>query len=119
MKRPPFVLGILAASALGFPGISLSEQQAVTGEKSVVFPQSTNCTANSACRNVVGEIARMEGSSYWIKMADGREIKLNVTKDTKMEGHPILGDSIAAQLLPTGDADAIVDLVKMPKPKKK
>ncbi len=116
MKRTPFVLGILAASALGFPGISLSEQQqAVTGEKFVVFPQSPNCTANSTCRNVIGEIARMEGSSYWIKMADGREIKLNITKDTKMEGHPILGDSIAAQVLPTGDADAIVDMVKGPK----
>ena len=42
---------------------------------------------------------------------------MKVAKDTKMEGLPKVGDSIAAQLTSRGDADAIVKLDEMPRPK--
>ena len=95
MKKIPTALGILALGLLSFPAISFSEQQQVTGQKSVTFPQSDKCTTNTPCRNVMGEITRIE-ESYWIKTPEGRETHLKVTKDTKMEGLPKIGDSIAA-----------------------
>ncbi|MGH7232215.1 MAG: hypothetical protein ACREJU_12765 [Nitrospiraceae bacterium] len=115
MRKTQIVLSVLALGLLSFPAVSLSEQQQVTGQKSVAFPQSDKCTANSPCRNITGEITRIE-ESYWIKLADGREAHLKVSKDTKMEGLPKVGDSIAAQLTSTGDADAIVKLKDLPKP---
>lgn len=116
MKKA-YMLGIVALGLLGIPSVSLSEpQQNVTGQQAVAFPKSEKCSTNSPCRNVMGEVMRIE-ESYWIKTPEGRETHLKVMKDTKMDGLPKVGDSIAAQLTSTGDADAIVKLDKMPKPK--
>ena len=117
MKKPCAMLGICAVCVLTLPVLSLSEGQPnVTGHKAVTFPNSDKCTTNAPCRNVVGEVTRIE-ESYWIKMPDGRETHLKVSKDTKMKDLPKVGDSIAAQLTSTGDADAIVKLDELPKPK--
>ena len=118
MNKTYTVLGILALGLLSSPTISLSEQQQqnVTGQRSIAFPKSDKCTTNTPCRNVMGEVTRIE-ESYWVKTPDGRETHLRVSKDTKMEGLPKVGDSIAAQLTSTGDADAIVKLEELPKPK--
>ena len=110
------ILGIAALGLLSLPAVSFGERQTVTGEKSVAFPQSDKCSTNSPCQNVTGELLRIE-ESYWIKTPEGGETHLKVTKDTKMKGLPKVGDSIAAQLSSTGDADAIVKLDEMPKPK--
>ncbi len=116
MKKICMILGIFVVCLLSLPAVSLSEEQPnVTGQKAINFPNSDKCTTNTPCRNVMGEITRIE-ESYWIKMPDGRESHLRVSKDTKMEGLPKVGDSIAAQLTSTGDADAIVKLEGMPKP---
>lgn len=117
MKKTQVILGMLALGLLSFPAVSFSEeQQNVTGQKSIAFPKSDKCTTNSPCRNVMGEVTRIE-ESYWVKLPDGRETHLKVSKDTKMEGLPKVGDSIAAQLTSTGDAEAIVKLEDTPKPK--
>ena len=114
--KPPMLIGIAVSVLLSWPLLSVGQEPAVTGEQSVNFPLSFKCSTNSPCRNVTGEITRIE-ESYWITTPEGRETHLKVTSDTKMEQLPKVGDSIAAQLTSTGDANAIVHLDELPKPK--
>jgi len=113
------ILGIALCSLLSFPALALSQEQALTGEKSLTFPDSYNtytCSVNSPCRNVTGKIMRIE-ESYWIRNSEGGETHLKVTRDTKMENLPKVGDIIGAQLSSSGEANAIVKLEDLPKPK--
>ncbi|HKP00809.1 MAG TPA: hypothetical protein VJU02_04170 [Nitrospiraceae bacterium] len=114
--KPSMLIGMAVSALLSWPMLSVGQEQAVTGEKSVSFPSSFKCSANSPCRNITGEITRIE-ESYWITTPEGRETHLKVTSDTKMEQLPKVGDRIAAQLTSTGDANAIVKLEELPKPK--
>ena len=114
--KPHILIGMALSVLLSWPLLSVGQEPAVTGEKSVNFPLSSKCSANSPCRNITGEITRIE-ESYWITTPEGRETHLKVTSDTKMEQLPKVGDSIAAQLTSTGDANAIVKLEELPKPK--
>jgi hypothetical protein len=77
------------------------------------FPKSNKCSTSSPCRDVVGEIIRIE-ENYWIKMPNGNETHMRVTPETKIESRVKVGDPIAAQLTSTGDADAIKKLKQMP-----
>ncbi len=79
------------------------------------FPKSDKCTTSEPCRDVIGEIVRVE-ESYWIKMPNGHETHMRVTADTKMDSRVKVGDPIAAQLTSSGTADAIKKLKEMPKP---
>ena len=113
------ILGIALCSLLSLPALALSQEQALTGEKSLTFPDSYNtytCSVNSPCRNVTGKIMRIE-ESYWIRNSEGGETHLKVTRDTKMENLPKVGDIIGAQLSSTGDANTIVKLEDLPKPR--
>jgi hypothetical protein len=114
LKKTYMMLGI-GMGLLTLPAVSFSQEQAVTGEKSVIFPQTYKCSTNAPCSQVTGEILRIE-ESYWIRTPDGGETHLKVTRDTKMEDLPKVGDSIAARLSSTGEADAIVKLDEIPKP---
>ena len=78
------------------------------------FPKSDKCSTSSPCRNMVGEIVRIE-ENYWIKMPNGNEAHMRVTPDTKIESRVKVGDPIAAQVTSRGDADAIKKLQEMPK----
>ncbi|HEY6260209.1 MAG TPA: hypothetical protein VIW47_01350 [Nitrospiraceae bacterium] len=113
------ILGIALCSLLSLPALALSQEQALTGEKSLTFPDSYNtytCSVNSPCRNVTGKIMRIE-ESYWIRNSEGGETHLKVTRDTKMENLPKVGDIIGAKLSSSGEANAIVKLEDLPKPK--
>ena len=113
------ILGIALCGLLSLPALALSQEQALTGEKSLTFPDSYNtytCSVNSPCRNVTGKIMRIE-ESYWIRNSEGGETHLKVTRDTKMENLPKVGDIIGAQLSSSGEANAIVKLEDLPKPK--
>jgi hypothetical protein len=116
--KPYLIVGIAVSGLLGLATLSLAQEQEppVTGEQSVSFPPSYNCSTSSPCRNVTGEIFRIE-ESYWVKSPEGKETHMKVTRDTKMEGLPKVGDNIAAQLSSTGDANAIIKLDEIPKPK--
>jgi hypothetical protein len=109
-------LGMMAWGLLIFPVMSFG--QTVTGEKSVAFPQTSpqtyTCSTNSPCRNITGQILRIE-ESYWVRTPEGGETHLKVTRDTKMEDLPKVGDNIAAQLTSTGEAQSIVTLEEFPK----
>jgi hypothetical protein len=109
------IAGIAACGLLILPSMAFSQDQPVTGDTSVVFPQSFKCSTNSPCRNITGEILRIE-ESYWIQDPGGGETHLRVTRDTKMEEVPKVGDRIAVQLTSKGDANAIVKLAEIPKP---
>src|SRR5437868_4558838 len=110
------MIGIAACGLIITPSLALSQDQPVTGQKSVVFPHNFKCSTNSPCLNITGEIVRIE-ESYWIHEPDGGETHLRVTRDTKMEEEPKVGDMIAAQLTSKGDANAIVKLAEITKPK--
>jgi hypothetical protein len=80
------------------------------------FPDSKNCTQSQPCTNVAGEVIRIE-ESYWIKQPNGQEIHLKVTRDTNMQDLPKVGDTVAAQITSTGNAEAIVKLQQVkPRP---
>jgi hypothetical protein len=110
------IVGIAACGLLCLPALSLSQDLPVTGEGSVAFPPSFKCSTNSPCRNITGEILRIE-ESYWIQDPEGGETHVKVTRNTKMEEVPKVGDKIAAQLTSKGEANAIVKLAEIPKPK--
>ena len=114
--KPPMLIGMALSVLLSWPLLSTGQEPAITGEKSVNFPLNYKCSANSPCRNVTGEITRIE-ESYWITTPEGGETHLKVTRDTKMDQLPKVGDKIAAQLTSTGDANAIAKLEELPKPK--
>ena len=114
--KPLMLIGMALSTLLSWPLLSVGQEPAITGEKSVNFPSSFKCSANSPCANLTGQITRIE-ESYWITTPEGRETHLKVTSDTKMEQLPKVGDRIAAQLTSTGDANAIVKLEELPKPK--
>ena len=108
------IIGIIAWGLLSVPAMSFGQDQPVTGEKSVVFPQNYNCSTNSPCRNITGQVLRIE-ESYWVRTPEGGETHLKITKDTKMEDLPKVGDNIAAQLSSTGEAQSIVPINEFPK----
>lgn len=110
------ILGIAACGLLSLPSLSWSQDQPVTGEKTVTFPPTFKCSTNSPCRNITGEILRIE-ESYWVQAPDGEETHVKVTRETKMDQVPKVGDSIAAQLRSNGEANAVVKLADIPKPK--
>jgi hypothetical protein len=117
MMKRHLIIGIGVSGLLGLATLSLAQEEPPgTGEQSVSFPPSYNCSTGSPCRNVTGEIFRIE-ESYWVKTPEGKETHMKVTRDTKMEGLPKVGDNIAAQLSSTGDANAIIKLDEIPKPK--
>src|ERR1051326_9336272 len=103
------ILGIALCGLLSLPALALSQEQAFTGEKSLTFPDTYNtytCSVNSPCRNVTGKIMRIE-ESYWIRNSEGGETHLKVTRDTKMENLPKVGDIMGAQVSSTGAAKTI------------
>jgi hypothetical protein len=97
--------------------VVVAPQQGVVTPKAPMpeFTPTPNCTANSPCRNVMGEIVRIE-ESYWIKEADGNELHIKSDKETKLEKLPKVGDKIAVQITSTGSANAIKKLREIPKP---
>jgi hypothetical protein len=53
--------------------------------------------------------------SYWVKLSNGNQTHLRATPDTKIESRVNVGDTIAAQLTSTGEADAIMKFGEKPK----
>ena len=108
---------ILTASLLSLPMVSLSQERTTTGAEPEAaiqstmpsFPPSAKCSTSSPCRNVEGEIVKIE-ESYWIRQPNGMESHIRVKPHTKIESRVKVGDSIAAQLLSNGDAEAVVKM---------
>jgi hypothetical protein len=56
---------------------------------------------------VAGEVLRIEGPFYVVRDFSGKEISLQVDKDTKMTVPPKLGDKIQVEVTPKGHAQSI------------
>jgi hypothetical protein len=116
-------LAVLAASLFSVPIISLSQErttegshpQAAVQSTMPVFPPSGKCSTSTPCRNVEGEIVKIE-ESYWIKQPNGMESHIRVKPHTKIESRVKVGDSIAAQVLSNGDAEAVIRMNEATKP---
>ncbi len=80
------------------------------------FPRSDKCTTSEPCRNVTGEIVKIE-ESYWIAQPNGVQSHIRVVPDTKIQSRVKVGDSIAAQITSKGVAEAILKMDEPLKPK--
>lgn len=117
-------LAILTVSVFGVPLVSISQERTTTTTKPdaavqstmPVFPPSDKCSTSSPCRNIEGEIVKIE-ESYWIKQPNGIESHLRVRPDTKIQSRVKVGDSIAAQVLSNGEAEAVIKMKEVTKPK--
>ncbi len=115
MASTIFIVGLGLVGGLGLPLAAAADNTQTSAEQlTPKFPKSDKCTTSSQCRDVVGEIVRIE-ESYWIKMPNGNETHMRVTPGTKLESRVKVGDAIAAQLTSNGDADAIKKLNEVPK----
>ncbi|WP_447978450.1 hypothetical protein [Candidatus Nitrospira bockiana] len=115
--RTPITLLMAAGAIVVLPLAAFGIQESTPSSTPTVvpaFPPSAKCTTNSPCQSVSGQITRIE-ESYWIKDANGREVHLRVTGDSKLKELPKIGDSIAAQLTSDGDVEALVKLPEVPK----
>ena len=101
---------VMLALCLGsVPTIALGEEPSTPVPAQATFPPSEKCTTNTPCRNVAGEIVRIE-ESYWIRLPNGQQTHIRVKPDTKIDSCVKIGDSIAAQLTSKGDAEAVIRL---------
>ncbi|HEU5407470.1 MAG TPA: hypothetical protein VFU48_06865 [Nitrospira sp.] len=107
-------IGLVGDMGLSQAAAADKDSTATTHQLTPKFPKSDKCTNSSPCRDVVGEIVRIE-ENYWVKMPNGNETHMRVSPETKIESRVKVGDSIAAQLTSAGDADAIMKLKEMPK----
>ena len=107
-------LGLISGPYITISGAA-DDAQSAADQLTPKFPKSDKCSTSSPCKDVVGEIVRIE-ENYWIKMPNGNETHMRVTPDTKLESRVKVGDPIAAQLTSRGDADAIKKLQEMPRP---
>lgn len=88
---------------------------AQTGEPGTVqgtipaFPGSEKCTTSQPCRNITGEIVKIE-ESYWISQPNGVQSHVRVVPGTKIESRVKVGDSVAAQVTSNGVAEAILKM---------
>lgn len=112
MKRE-MILACLAVALWYAPTVSFSQEQATTPPPQIAFPPSDKCTTGTPCRNVVGEIVKIE-ESYWIQFPNGQQTHIRVKPTTKIDSRVKVGDNIAAQLMSNGDAEAVIRLSEKP-----
>jgi len=85
-----FVLGLLLLA-----GTSYAQQPSAT-------PQHP-----AGAQTVAGEVLKIEGETYVIRDAFGKEVRLHVDQNSKIEGSPKVGDRIEAKVLEGGWASSI------------
>ena len=122
---PYMILMTLIIGFLSLPIVSLSQEQTTTVPQQTApsqttiqgtmpaFPPSDKCSTSTPCRNVAGEVVKIE-ESYWIQQPDGTQTHVRVKPGTKIESRVKVGDNIAAQLTSSGDAEAVLKLHEKP-----
>jgi hypothetical protein len=122
MKKEVYV-GLMLGGLFCISAVALGQEQTTTPPPQATFPPSDKCTTATPCRNVTGEVVKIE-ESYWIQFPNGQQTHIRVKSDTKIDSRVKIGDSIAAQLMSNGDAEAVIKLsetpqsVELPKPEK-
>ena len=54
--------------------------------------------SNSGAKTIKGELSRVEDGNYFIKVKDGKEVRLHTDKTTQMKGEIKKGDRIEAKV---------------------
>jgi len=75
---------------------------AVAADKTGISDPSVNPGQAQGFRIVQGEVLKMEGNTYLVRDETGKEIRLTVTKDSKIEKAFEVGDRIVAQVSDQG-----------------
>ena len=55
-------------------------------------------TSTKGAKTIKGELSRVEDGNYFVKVKDGKEVRLHTDKTTKMMGDVKKGDHIEAQV---------------------
>lgn len=61
----------------------------------------------TGAQTVFGEVLKIEGATYVIRDAFGKDVRLRVDQNSKIEGSPKVGDRIEAKVLEGGWASSI------------
>jgi hypothetical protein len=86
---------VLMAGLLLFAGSSYAQQPSAT-------PQNP-----AGAQTVSGEVLKIEGETYVIRDGFGKEVRLHVDQNSKIEGSPKVGDKIEAKVLEGGWASTL------------
>ena len=80
----------------------------------VVFAMNTSAQQPSptplhpvGAQTISGEVLKIEGATYVIRDAFGKEVQLRVDQNSKIEGSPKVGDRIEAKVMEGGWASSI------------
>ena len=55
-------------------------------------------TAQKSAKTIKGELSRVEDGNYFVKVKDGKEVRLHTDKTTQMMGEIKKGDRIEAKV---------------------
>ena len=75
---------------------------ALADDKTGISDPSVNPGQAQGFRIVQGEVLKMEGNTYLVRDETGKEIRLTITKDSKIEKAFEVGDRIVAQVSDQG-----------------
>jgi hypothetical protein len=75
---------------------------ALADDKASILDPSVNPGQAQGFRIIQGEVLKMEGNTYLVRDETGKEIRLTVTKDSKIEKAFEVGDRIVAQVSDQG-----------------
>src|SRR5438874_13753983 len=75
---------------------------AVAEDKTGISDPSVNPGQAQRFRIVQGAVLKMEGNTYLVRHEPGKEIRLTITKDSKIEKAFDVGDRIVAQVSDPG-----------------
>ena len=69
--------------------------------------QPTTPLHPAGAQTISGELLKIEGETYVIRDAFGKEVRLRVDQNSKIEGSPKVGDRIEAKVMEGGWASSI------------
>ena len=75
---------------------------ALADDKASILDPSVNPSQAQGFRIIQGEVLKMEGNTYLVRDETGKEIRLTITKDSKIEKAFEVGDRIVAQVSDQG-----------------
>jgi hypothetical protein len=116
MKMTGGIFAVALIVGLGFTDVKAADDGTLSGSrleqasgKDVTGPADPGVNPGQAqgFKIVQGEVLKMEGNTYLIRDETGKEVRLTVTKDSKVDKAFEVGDRIVAQVSDQGVATLI------------
>ena len=100
MKKHHAALAALSfVFGIGLPVLSTAYDQ--------VVQRRPGAETDKSATSITGELLKIEDKNYVIRDGFGKEVRLRVTTETKVEGSPKVGDKIEAKVSEGGQANSI------------